>query len=382
MSSHFLWLSLAVFTFVGCQQPVLGQDLTGEWSAPELGTELHLKSDGTFLITSSNGQLDGTYQYTDYQIQVWDQFGGTYTYSITELSEERLFMTEQASGIALHYFRKPAQGNELLASAKGFQLQESDIRLGAALISFVTDQLIQPAEMDLLRTSAIREFKANPTLFREGMSGIQEVMDIVRQANDASTIAQYRQMLFSNLYIANKDLPEANQSEIVRVMLRYITVESFDSKSGKVLSSRDLDAAVAYINQLVELESGQSLPSAERQTMRNTIKSQFQNMNVEEQDFYASASVYWSLVNANLNQFDTQQQDELQEQFQPVVGNDNWTSTDDWTSKWEGKEMSPETYRFLSEMSLQNHVSMMNSIEAIGGTGNYWSLTPSYMPAW
>lgn len=345
-----------------------------------MGTQLTLNVDGTFQINGPNGQLTGTYQHANDQIMVRDQFGNTYQYTVQALTSTTLNMMENVSAVSLQYVRQQGQDTQLLAQSNGYALRLSDVQLGQALIQFITEQSINTQEFEILKNSAIREFKADPKGFSEGMDGLKKVLNMAKQSQDVSIIAQLRQSLFSELYKANKDQPLHEQSEIVRIMLNYLTVESYDPKTGMVLSSRDLDASVNYLAKTLELQSGQALSSAGRQQIQQTLKTQFTQLPKEEQAFYANGSVYWAMVEANLQQFSQQQYTQFQQQY---AGNEpQYQSIPSWGDQQQGQQMSQETYEFLSQMSLQNHVSMMNGIENMGGTGDYWQIRPSYLGDW
>ncbi|MEM8995604.1 MAG: hypothetical protein AAGF23_12535, partial [Acidobacteriota bacterium] len=98
----------------------------------------------------------------------------------------------------------------------------------------------------------------------------------------------------------------------------------------------------------------------------------FTSLGTEEKQFLAAAGVLHEVLAANLRGMTPGQVAALRQNMastQPAPQPPPATGR-------SGGTMDANTARFLSQMSLQQHVSTMNAIENIGGTGNYWEVTP------
>ena len=89
--------------------------------------------------------------------------------------------------------------------------------------------------------------------------------------------------------------------------------------------------------------------------------------------FYG-ANTYYQLLVLNYQNLNDLEKAQLAQQFmaqnQPAQPTQQYSNYDYNTGN--SGSMDWNTYNTLSNMSLQNHASMMNSIEAIGGSGDYW----------
>ncbi|MEM1180074.1 MAG: hypothetical protein AAGM22_17160 [Acidobacteriota bacterium] len=282
--------------------------------------------------------------------------------------------TAGVSGVPIHQAEKESlptrrpDPDAVIASRGDHVFRRAQLDRGLEMIRFLSGEETTAAEAARLERDAVRQFEEDPVQFAEGMAFIEEVLTAARSTADVAEIAGYRMVLFNGLYALNQQLPAGERPALLEIAFAKNPVIAYDPSTQLALTARDLRSAV----KIYAFGSGAALdgPGIERQIdeMARTVVPAFARLGDAEKQFLATAGVLWEVLDSNLDRFTPEQLAALRQGLAPAPP----------PATWSGDTMDAETARFLSQLSLQQHVSTLNVIENIGGTGNYWEVTPAW----
>ncbi|MEM6797568.1 MAG: hypothetical protein AAF725_26610 [Acidobacteriota bacterium] len=257
----------------------------------------------------------------------------------------------------------------VIASRGDHVFRQIDLDHGLEMIRFLSGEDSTAAEAARLRQDALGQFEEDPVQFAEGMAFIEGVLTAARSTSDVAEIAGYRMVLFNVLYALNQELPASERPALLEIVFAKNPVIAYDPATQLALTARDLRSAV----KIYAFGSGAAPdaldgPWIEEQVaeLERTVVPAFAGLGLTEKQFLATAGVLWTVLETNLDRFTPRQLAELRQgHSQPPPSQPSET-------------MDANTARFLSQLSLQQHVSTLNVIENIGGTGDYWEVAPAW----
>lgn len=379
--------NLTAFTLLILFSVGLGfaQKLPGSWHNADNNITITMMTDGNFLTRAGQNLITGTYFKLGKVVTTQDP-SGTYTYQITKFTQDELTLVDaNNNALPLKRMTPPVQlpdadrFPQVHAEAGKFQVREADIRLGIATIEFLTSKSLPQAQADRLRKSAIDDFNKDPKEFNKGMKLLRGIMDQVALYSDPIALALLRSQLYGIFYAANMNTAEADRSELVNITVEELPVLAYDSKTQLVLSERDLEAALIYLERVNQLNGNAPMQAAQKAQLKTYITDNFNKLSQQDQQFYANASMFAEMLDYQINQFSPQQKQQFSQNWQQQISQPQ--AVPNWGNQ-ANNNMDAETYRFLSQLSLQNHVSMLNGIEAMGGSSDYWEIKPGYLGSW
>lgn len=264
-------------------------------------------------------------------------------------------------------------GNQVVASAQGQNLTLNDIALAVGLAWFMTTQMPTEAEIQTIAEHEVAEFQANPKEFRQGADFVGQLLTQATKYTNPIEVGLYRMGVINEIWAAIESVPADQRGYLLNFIFERNPVLAYDRENKMVFTAADGVAAMRYlmfVNGITD-PTDEQLKAVEP-TLR-TLAENYVAMPLESKQQLAVASLMWQVVGAYWAQLNADQKQQmlaqLQQQQQTAV-----TQQPAPVAQGNYENMDPESLRILSEISQMQHMTSMNIIENIGGTGNYWEI--------
>lgn len=396
----------------------------GTWVDASGSSTLTMNKDFSFSAKSSAAESYGNYGWKDNVLNFFNKQGQQIMYyTVNGINESKMSLTDP-NGYKITYLKRNQQATKpqrpstqnttssmqipwevgqfdnVLASSQGMDLKRSDVQKGIALLEFIVAKHIKASEVTELEKASVRDFKKNPKGFLTEINSIGEAMKRAYTISDVAKLGAARQELFASLYLATLNTPVAQQPKLVQVMNRYVKVLTYDAQNKLVLTEKDIQGMINYTEFQSQLTgNGQKMSYTERATLKQQMVVLFSQMTLEKKQYLCSASLIWEVMEWNWNKMNTTQKQQFSAQYQQQVPQQqtvNYTNGGantgfdqetqnllDYyerlypTSAASNNTPNKATWDMMQRMQLENHVTSMNIIENIGGSGDYWEVAPS-----
>ena len=281
-----------------------------------------------------------------------------------------------------------------LAASGGYTYTEGHFQKGLRFVEFLVDQRLTPEEIEADREESIEEFRKNPAMAIQQTQTLDQQMQQVYTLTDPVQIALVRSALLSQFqYLFN----QTTEQPVMRQLIdKYCPVLAFDPYNSVAFTKKDFDGMVNLMQFQAEL-SGQPfyLDDATYLQWKEYFTQQFLNGTVETRQSMAVMGVVseyllaWyaqldesgkqQVANAMLAQSLPQQNYEQGNDYSYEVQWPEGVNTKEEKQAYLRKkqeEMQFSNYYFntMSNMLTENHATMLNVIENMGGGENYWEV--------
>ncbi len=386
--ANIILIAVSLF-LVGVSLASNAQSLYGSWYNANYQATLTLNADGSYAFASPYSNSMGYYQASATELWLQDQAGTTVGYYLQGLSATQLNLAD-ANGNAFIYTRQQnrkmpwsdAQYQAVLSTKNGHELNGTHLKVYTEFVEFVVGEAIEPDEEKSIRTELTAQFNANPAGVLQEAEGFKASMAQLYGITDPMAIGAARQMIFAGLYQGTHHLPENEQPVLMQIINNYVQILAFDPATNLVLLDKEVEAAIQYMEFASNLNGAPLQWSAhDKQQFQQQAAANFTQLTLQEKQFLCSASLLWELVANNWNQISTVEQQQWQNNYQSqaVAPNYDYSGSANQTIADKQAEMRTNQMYFdiMNDMSLQNHATMLNVIEGMGGSDNYWEVTNS-----
>lgn len=266
--------------------------------------------------------------------------------------------------------------NKVLATKNGYNYTEGDLDKGVRFGEFILNRKLTSLERRLAQQEALQGFNANPAQTLQGVQQVNNEMEQVLQIKDALQIGVLRNVFVS---VLTRNFQQTTERPLLRTLMeKDIQVLAAGNDGQLVLTKDDVEGLFDFVS-LMSRMSGQSavVSQAEKIQATQQLVQAFPSASLQDQQSICSMRALHDLMKANYDNMDAQQREQLKQRLvasnEPSTNSSNGMSEEakNW-AKSRKPGMDWNTYNAMSNMSMMNHAGMMNSIEAIGGTGNYW----------
>ncbi len=385
-----------------------GVSIVGTWYNPQYGVTMALQPNGAYSFASKQGTMMGRWSLQGYQFTMMEPSGRMIPYRVVNLTATNLQLVD-AYGAQLLYQRAVGNQNtqkkpvrtkrsgpdKVLASTGKFKLMQSHIDAAVGLAEFIIGYSLPANEKTNLIGPAKQEFKQAPATFLSEIKKLEDSMAKLHQLTKPEQIAYARLQLTSAMWAGMKNIPLSKRPLLARIIFSHVKVLAFDEKNKLVLTDRDLNAMAEYLlfcHQLYCEMMYQKIPVSQAQVnkFKNDSVRYFAQIPLERKQFMCSATVAWTMLKANYHRLDSFQQGSIKgsiaARFPDSVlppRKPNYNSASRYTPSGRKKSLAEMQREFqakqncftiMNNMSLQNHATMLNTIENFGGTGNYWEV--------
>lgn len=288
-----------------------------------------------------------------------------------------------------------------LATGGGYTYTEGHFQKGLRFVEFLVDQRLTAQEVQAGREESVAEFRKNPAMAIQQTETLDRQMQQVYQLTDPVQIALVRSALLAQFqYLFN----QTTEQPVVRQLIdKYCPVLAFDPYAGVAFTQKDYDGMV----NLMKFQAGISgqpfyLDEATYRQYREQLVQQFLNGSPEVRQSMAVMGVvseyllawYAQLDDAGQQQFRNAMLAQMppQQNYQPVQPGNQQPEAYSYDVQWpEGVNTKAEKqaylrkrqeeinfsnyyYNTMSNMLTENHATMLNVIENLGGGDDYWKV--------
>lgn len=409
------------------------QELLGVWVNTLNGVSMTLRPDGTYLLVGPDGSTSsGAYQFQGMSLAMQDpSTGQILSYSIQGYDGQNLalmdmygmsimmtrapggYLAEQepsygangGSGQQYGYPQSvqpqpatpapvPAEPQVVVKPIEGRPIAKSgDLRLLSGhpemyinCAQFIVGEELTMEEKLRIHKQCKVEFAKDPASLLAEADELHAVMTQAHALQDPVEIGLIRLVLLSALHQEFMNTAADERPEIVQIIYQRSPVLAYDAGTQLVLTRRDVDGLIDYMAFLNGMEPGQiRISESEREALRQQAAAQFAFLPVEQKQALCVGGILNDVVKASWNRLSPAQRGEFRAQLagqmntgptaQPRQAPPQESSSQADLLEMQAEFQAEQMYfNMMSEMNLQSHITSMNIIENIGGTGNYWEV--------
>ncbi len=295
-----------------------------------------------------------------------------------------------------------AQKNSNLATKGSYTLTEDNVQFYVNLVQFVVGQKIKKSEQGEIRTQAINEFNKNPQAFFTELNQFNTLMNQLYQLTDPIKIAQGRMYFVTQFYKVTQMTPKQNLPSLIKIVNRYVKVLHYNPQTQLILTNKDIDAFLNYLDFSRQLGGMPAMNYVEKRNFKQYLPAYYAQMPAQYQAMFPLMPIVWKNIEGQwkrltytqkqqvIAQFRARlQQQQQQQQTQPQYQNypnkntysqnsNNRNSSKTLAQKRREFQAQQQLFKTMTNINNMSHVTTMNIIENIGGTGNYWTLGDNY----
>jgi hypothetical protein len=280
-----------------------------------------------------------------------------------------VFLATASSGLAQ---------DRMLGQSQGYQLNESHLVPSVGLLNFLIQGQVSQQELQYLVQACVQEFQTNPPAFMQGLQGLNNSIAQAQNINDPMMLAEFRQKLLGEFYGAASQLPANQIPPYIQILFQRVPVVAYDANRKVVLTQTDLQAAMLYVQELHAYQ-GQNVTMEQLNTMAYQLSNNFSQLDAQNQTMLANGSLVLAIFRANVAQMNQAQlQQNYQQNYQqaynsaPAYSSSGNSAAAQQMDNWHNQQ----TMKIYQDTMNQNHVTMMNVINNMGGSDDYWTLEP------
>jgi len=416
---------LSIFT----TDNIAAQSLVGLWTEPAYQMQLQLNPDGSYVLQYyAQGNSYGQYALQGNQFWLQDAYGNALAYMVFQLTATH-FQISDVNGTVMSFVNQnPAvvsqptsmeaktvgvsweqsQYNRVLAQENDLVLKEKEVRVYAALLEFLIEANLTPVELGELEEAVVLDFEENGSALLQDVKQVAGALKMIYTQTDVIQIGVARQELFANLHAHILQNPVLKQGAFFSILYKHLEVLAFDAANKLVLTDKDVGAYLKYMNFTNSLLGvPQQITQAEEEAFQQQLTNSFAQLPLEQKQVFCSSRLLWQVVEANWNQLSQSQQQQVVVSMQSQTnvnvysnksdlkrtqgtyeqsGEDIVAEMEEDVKRWAAeKGMTVEeyleyrrgfnaTFPMMQRASMQNHTTMMNVIENMGGGDSYWSV--------
>ncbi|MCB0825826.1 MAG: hypothetical protein KDC26_06525 [Armatimonadetes bacterium] len=283
--------------------------------------------------------------------------------------------------LAIGFVAAQSFGQNIIQS-QGHALTEDDIKLAHSMVTFLADGAPTEAEKLTLRAGLKKEFMAGPAEFRSGVDEVKTFMAEIRKLKEPQQLALARMTVVTLFYGLTKDMNDSDVPVIMKVIYKKNPILAYDEANQIALTKKDLDNSMRFL----WFSNGVYEPNAQQKkdmdALGKVISQNYLQMSVEEKQFLAMSAITMPVLDYNWKKLSQAQRNQLMnnynQNYQTQMQNQGQVVAKPIPSWGQNQNLDGDTYKFLSRMSMQNHLSMMNGIESMGGSDDYWTIRPGW----
>lgn len=278
---------------------------------------------------------------------------------------------------------------KVLARQGGYAYTEGHFQKGLRFVEFLVDQRITPAEIQAGREESLDEFRKDPASTVQQTDYVDQQMQQVYALTDPVQIALVRSAFlaqFQNMF------NQTNEQPVIRQLIdKYCPVLAFDPYNSVAFTRKDFDGMINLMKFQAEL-SGQpfNLDDATYQQYMAYFTQQFLSGTLEIRQSMAVMGVlseyltsYYAMLNENQRQQFKQQMlagmyPANQQNSYDVTWPDGVNTPEEKQAylmeQQQNMQFDQQFFNTYSNMLLEQHASILNVIENMGGGDSYWEV--------
>ncbi len=252
-----------------------------------------------------------------------------------------------------------------------------DMRMAEGMVLFLADAKLTDAEKLRLKNELTAEFREDPAGFVEGVGQVRSILSEAKKLTDPAQLAVGRISMVTLFYGLVKDMPGQEQPALLKMVFAKNPILAYDEANQIVLTQKDLDNSLRFLwfsNGVPEPTEAQK---KQMKALSQAIAGSYLQLSPAHKQFLALGSITWPVLEHYWKSATPAQRQQLMTGYQTRYAQAAPQVQAQPLPDWSGQALDADTYKFLSRMSTQNHLSMLNGIEAMGGSDDYWTIRPA-----
>lgn len=305
------------------------------------------------------------------------------------------------------YAQYDLNSTKILASQQGYSYTEGYFQKELRFLEFILGTSITNDELAQGRQESIAGFKQNPEYTLQQTEDVDAQMQQVYLITDPYQIALVRSAFLSQFYALAAQLEE--DPFMIQLIKKYVPALAFDVENMLTFTEQDFQGYLLMLRLNAEATGIiYEYSEAEIQQLRETLVQQFYYASLADRQSMCVMSVMAEYMYLSYNQMTDEQKAAWQEQMinQQAYQYQNYSNADnafaqgynqaaanatydvEWPAGVDTKEekqaylqqqrsnmnANAATYGIMNDMMMNNHATMLNTIENFGNTGNYWEV--------
>ncbi len=260
--------------------------------------------------------------------------------------------------------------NQVLATQQGYQYTEAHFQTIVQFTEFLINQPLSFSELQTNRQEAIYNFNQNPAATIQDITDIYNSMQQLYATQDLGQIALVRSAILCQLYVTINQTGE--NPYIWQLIQAYSGILAYDTDNNLVLTQKDVDGYLALMQFYAQL-SGQQFYwdwDTQKQFQQSMVQAFLQG-SIEDRKSLATMALMDDYVQGVYTQMNLSQQQNFASSY-----NNNTGGNRDYVGEMESYySASNANFQIMQNIMMEDNVTMMNIIENMGDSGNYWEVT-------
>jgi len=236
-----------------------------------------------------------------------------------------------------------------------------DLNVLRSACQFFAGSPLTAQEWARIEADARKDFATQPEQSRAQMQELRQLGSQLSQIREPGGLIEIRQAGLYSFYQLRQSGQHDLSAEIVLQRARPLAA---DPAHQVLLLEADLDGVMAYLSLLRQSQGGAPWSSHEVQQFRKQTIQNFARLPDTSKAFLLGGQVFWSVISAQMQRIGQQRQAELQQRL----------------AQQQQVPLSMDAYQVLSNLSRSQHLTTMNILENMGGSGDYWEMVER--PSW
>lgn len=248
-----------------------------------------------------------------------------------------------------------------LASLPALAQTEADLKVLISACEFFAGGPLTPQERAIVVAEANRDFTNNPSQSRQEIEALKGLGSQLSQVTDPFALIEARQLALVELY---KEYAAGQATQTTTLLLQKAQPLAFAPNPGLLLLQPDVVATVDYLDFVRQGQGHPALTAGQREQLAQQLVQNFPSLPDSSKAFVVTSQLMGRILAAQLQSMSQAQRVQAQQQI----------------AQQQSPSMSAADYATLSALSRQQHLTTMNILENMGGSGDYW--TTEVRPSW
>lgn len=240
---------------------------------------------------------------------------------------------------------------------------------------FLLDHKLNFAEIKEAKKEAEFSFRQNPLRTINEISDIDEQMQQIYSITDVQTIGLVRSALLFHVYDAL--LREPQMPLLGRLIDKHCKVLAYDVTNTLVFTQKDVDGLLNLMEFIGKINGNTAkFSTAERNQATQQLTNNFNSLSLQEKQLMVTMGIMNDYIQTIYNKSSFTQKNQIKDELNKSFANNNNDTSSQNSSVDYSKfnNMSASSYQMMSNMMMSSHVTNMNILSNIGGSGDYWTI--------
>lgn len=266
------------------------------------------------------------------------------------------------------------ESQKIWFSTQNINYKEGDFEKIRRFAEFILDHNLNFIEIEEAKKEAKKTFMNNPIGTLNEIAEIDQQMQQVYRLTDVQTVGLVRSGLLLHVYDAL--LKEPQMPLLGKLINKHCKILAYDMYNNLAFTQKDADGLINLVEFISKINGNQNKISAyERRQTTSQLAQNFNNLNLQEKQLLATMGITNGYIQTVYNKASFTQKNQIKNELNNSLAlnkNNNQNQQGSGVDYTKFNNMSASSYQILSNMMLSSHVTNMNILSNIGGSGDYW----------